>query len=134
MLFETDVLLAAMNSKDPVHTLALKVFGSGTAFLSPFSLLEINLLSRAGKLEILDYKDYANNLGALLNSYSVEVRSDKTLYHSVAREFEFRHKLTFFDSLHDAVSKVEGDVLASIERVYDRLDNEGVKRINPREL
>jgi predicted nucleic acid-binding protein len=134
LLFETDVLLAAMNSKDPVNNLALKVLGSGTASLSPFSLLEVNLLSRAGKLEILDYKDYANSLGALLNSYSVEVRSDKTLYHSTAREFESQHKLTFFDSLHAAVSKVEGEVLASFDRVYDRLDKEGVKRINPREL
>jgi predicted nucleic acid-binding protein len=134
LLAVTDVLLAALNSEDPVNPFALRVPAGESPLLSPFSLFEVNLLARAGKLEILDYDDYSNNVGAMLAMYSVKILSDKPQYHSVARQFESRFKLTFFDSLHAAVSKVEGEVLASFDRTYDRLDAEGVKRINPRDL
>ncbi|MGI0078754.1 MAG: type II toxin-antitoxin system VapC family toxin [Nitrososphaerales archaeon] len=130
MLVETDVLLAALNSSDPVNEQALKILDQAP-LLSPFSLLETSLLARAGKLEISDYGDFWKDLGALLGTFSVEVLSDRTLYHSVARKFESRFKLTFFDSLHAAVSKVEGEILASFDHAYDRLKNEGVKRIDP---
>ncbi len=134
MLFETDVLLAALNSKDPANSVALKVLDSEASSLSPFSLLETNLLARAGKLQILEYDDYADNVDALLSMYSVKVLNDRPQYHSAARRFESRFKLTFFDSLHAAVSKVEGEVLVSFDRVYDKLGDEGVKRISPRDL
>lgn len=135
MLFETDVLLAALNSKDPVNPFALKVLGGEGPLLSPFSLLETNLLARAGKLEVLDYDEYAKNVGSVLSTYSVRILADKPRYHAFAQKFESRFtKLTFFDSLHAAVSKVEGEVLASFDRVYDRLWDEGVKRVNPRDL
>lgn len=133
MLFETDVLLAALNSNDPVNPFALKVLGGEGPILSPFALFETNLLARAGKLKVLDYDEYAKNVGAVLSTYSVRILADKPQYHAFARKFESRYsKLTFFDSLHAAVSRVEGEVLASFDHVYDWL--EGVKRINPRDL
>jgi predicted nucleic acid-binding protein len=75
--------------------------------------------------------EFANDLGALLSAFSVIIMNDRPQYHSVARKFESRFRLTFFDSLHAAVSKVEGEILASFDRVYDRLEDEGVKRIDP---
>jgi len=134
LLFETDVLLTALNSKDPLNSIALKVLSGEAALLSPYSLLEMNLLARAGKLKVLNYDDYAKNVGAMLSLYSVKILGDKPQYHSFARLFESQFKLTFFDSLHAAVSRVEEEVLASFDRVYDRLKAEGVKRISPRDL
>jgi len=52
MLFETDVLLAALNPADPANKPARKVLDQEGLLLSPYSLLELNLLSRAEKLVI----------------------------------------------------------------------------------
>jgi predicted nucleic acid-binding protein len=133
LLIETDVLLAAINSKDPLNQYALKTLDR-SPLLSPFSLLETNLLGRAGKLEIRNYDEFSIDLGALLSTFSVTIINDRPRYHSVARKFESRFKLTFFDSLHAAVCKIEGEILASFDRVYDRLEDEGVKRIDPATL
>ena len=73
--------------------------------LSPFSLLEVNLLARAGKLEILNFGDFARDLNALLDASSIRTLSDRAEYHSEARRFESEFNLTFFDSLHGAVSE-----------------------------
>ena len=48
MLFETDVLLAALNPKDPLNPSARKVMDQDALLLSPFSLLEVNLLAGQG--------------------------------------------------------------------------------------
>jgi predicted nucleic acid-binding protein len=134
MLVETDVLLGALNSDDPVNPFALKALAGDSSLLSPYSLLEVNLLARAGKMEILDHAGFAENMAALLGTYSVRILADKPQYHPVARRFESLFELTFFDSLHAAVSKVEGEILASFDRKYDKLGNEGVKRVSPRDL
>ena len=127
------MLLAALNSDDPLSERARMTLDR-SPLLSPFSLLETNLLERAGKLRIINYDEFSRDLGALLSTFSVRTVNDKPQYHSVARKFESRFKLTFFDSLHAAVSRVEGEILASFDRVYDRLEDEGVKRIDPTDL
>jgi predicted nucleic acid-binding protein len=131
MLIETDVLLAALNNIDPLNEPALRVLNSGP-FLSPFTVFEINMLYRAEKLEIKDYDLFAKDLESLLSTSSVQVLPDRARYHSVARHLETRFKLSFFDSLHGAVSKVEGEMIASFDRTYDKLSSEGIKRIDPR--
>jgi hypothetical protein len=60
--------------------------------------------------------------------------NDRPEYHSEARRLESRFKLTFFDSLHGAVSKVQREIIVSFDRVYDRLNQEGVRRLDPEDI
>jgi len=132
MLIESDVILAAINPDDPAKGPARRVLDQEGLLLSPYSLLEVNLLARAGKLIIKDFDDFTNNLGTLLEAHSVEILSDRAEFHSVARGLETRFRMTFFDSLHAAASKVMKEMIVSFDRSYDKLSGEGVKRINPR--
>jgi predicted nucleic acid-binding protein len=134
LLFETDVLLAALNPKDPVNTPARKVLEQEALLLSPFSLLEVNLLARAGKLEILNFDDFARDLNALLDAKSIRTLNDRAEYHSEARRFESEFNLTFFDSLHGAVSKVQKETIVSFDRAYDKLRRAGVRRLDPTDI
>jgi predicted nucleic acid-binding protein len=134
LLFETDVLLAALNPNDPLNSTARKVMEQDALLLSPFSLLEVNLLARAGKLEILNFGDFASDLSALLDASSIRTLNDRAEYHSEARRFESEFKLTFFDSLHGAVSRVQKETLVSFDRTYDKLSKAGVRRLDPKEI
>ena len=134
MLFETDVLLAALNPKDPLNTPAKKVLEQEALLLSPFSLLEVNLLARAGKLEILNFDDFARDLNALLDAKSIRTLNDRAEYHSEAHRFESEFNLTFFDSLHGAVSKVQKETIVSFDRAYDKLSRAGVRRLDPTDI
>jgi predicted nucleic acid-binding protein len=134
LLFETDVLLAALNPNDPLSSEARKVMDQDSLLLSPFSLLEVNLLARAGKLEILNFDDFARDLSALLDANSIRTLADRAEYHSQARRFESEFKLTFFDSLHGAVSRVQNETIVSFDRTYDKLSKAGVRRLDPKEI
>lgn len=132
MLIETDIILAAINPEDPANGHARRIFEQEGLLLSPYSLLEVNLLARAGKLVIKNFDDFANDLGTLLDAHSVEVLPDRAEFHSVARGLERRFRMTFFDSLHAAASKVMKEMIVSFDRSYDKLSSEGIKRIDPR--
>jgi predicted nucleic acid-binding protein len=134
VLIETDIILAALNPHDPVNSAARKVLDHGSLLLSPYSLLEVNLLARAGKLEIQNFGDFAADMGRLMDACSISVLSDRIEYHSTAKRLEARFRLTFFDSLHAAVSKVQREILVSFDKAYDRLRDEGVKRVDPRRI
>ena len=134
MLFETDVLLAALNPKDPLNPQARKVMKQDALLLSPYSLLEVNLLGRAGKLEILNFGDFARDLNALFDASSIRTLNDRAEYHSEARRFESEFKLSFFDSLHGAVSRVQKEPIVSFDRTYDKLSKAGVMRLDPKEI
>lgn len=102
--------------------------------LSPFSLLELHLLARAKRLEIANFEIFARDLSTLLAVQEIRTLPDKPEYHSRASQLESRFRLTFFDSLHAAVAKVEAEVIASFDKAYDMLSGAGVKRLDPREL
>lgn len=127
-------MLAALNPNDPLNSPARKVMEQDALLLSPFSLLEVNLLARAGKLEILNFGGFARDLSALLETSSIRTLNDRAEYHSEARRFESEFKLTFFDSLHGAVSRVQKETIVSFDRTYDKLSRIGVKRLDPKEI
>lgn len=134
MLIETDVLLAVINPNDPLRGYARKVFDLVDLLLSPFSLLELHLLARARKLEIINFEVFARDLATLLALQGIRILSDDPRYHSEAAALESGFGLTFFDSLHAAVAKREHEVIASFDRSYDRLGKVGVKRLDPKQL
>ncbi len=102
--------------------------------LSPFSFLEMNLLARAGKLAIKNFGAFASDLSALLDACSIVTYHDRPEYHAEARRLESEFKLSFFDSLHAAVSKVEREIIVSFDRAYDKLSHEGIKRLDPADV
>ena len=134
LLIETDMLLSALNTSDSFNKVARKVIELDGLLLSPFSLLELNLLARAEKLKISDYAVFAKDLDSLLQARAIEVLSDRPQYHAEARRFESDFKLTFFDSLHGAVSKIQREIIVSFDRAYDRLGDEGVERLDPEDI
>lgn len=127
-------MLAAINPNDPFNSPAKKVMEQDALLLSPFSLLELNLLARAGKLEIKNFGDFARDLNALLDASSIRTLNDRAEYHSEAHRLESEFKLTFFDSLHGAVSRVQKETIVSFDRTYDKLSKVGVRRLDPKEL
>jgi uncharacterized protein with PIN domain len=62
MHIETDVFLAALNPEDPANLAARKVLDQEGLLLSPYSLLEVNLLARAEKLTIREFDSFADDL------------------------------------------------------------------------
>jgi predicted nucleic acid-binding protein len=134
LLFETDVLLAALNPKDSLNASARKVMDQDALLLSPFSLLEVDLLARAGKLEILNFDSFDRDLGTLLDASSIRTLNDRPEYHSEARRFESEFNLSFFDSLHGAVARVQKETIVSFDRAYDKLSKAGVRRLDPAEV
>ena len=134
LLVETDVLLAVMKVDDPLREYGVKVFGLENLALSPFALVELNFLSRAKKLDIQDFEGFSSALSDLITSKEIRLIADKPGYHRQASLLERQYRLTFFDSLHASVSKIEGETLLSFDKFYDRLASTGVKRVDPRSL
>ncbi len=134
MLIETDVLLAALNPADRANLPARKVLNQEALSLSPFALLEVNLLARAGKLVVKDFGAFASDLSALLDACSIRTFHDTPEYHAEARRLESGFRLSFFDSLHAAVSKVEREIIVSFDGAYDKLGKEGIKRLDPADI
>lgn len=134
MLVETDVLLAVINANDPLREYGIKAFNRRDLILSPFSLLELNLLRRSLEIEVSDFQAFVQGISELLAQKEVKLLPDRPEYHYEANALEKRFHLTFFDSLHAGVSKVEGETMLSFDKAYDRLTNSGVRRTDPRDL
>lgn len=134
MLIETDVLLAALNSRDPLSATARKVLAHEHLLLSPYSLLELNLLIRAGKIRVKEFDDFASKLDAFFRIRGITILPDNPRNHAIARKIESQFGLTFFDSLHAAVAKSESQALVSFDTSYKRLRKMGIKHVDPRAL
>ncbi len=132
MLIETDVLLASLNPHDPLRSVARKVLAEEHLLLSPYTLLELNLLIRAGKIKVKSFDNFAERLSTFFKSRGITVLPDNPRNHSIAQQIESDFGLTFFDSLHAAVAKSEGLALISFDSSYKRLRSIGVKHIDPR--
>lgn len=116
MLIETHVLLAALNPHDPLRSVARKVLAPKEhLLLSPYALLELNLLIRAGKAKVRSFDNFAERLSAFCRSRGMTVLPDNPRNHSIAQQIESNFGLTFFDSLHGAVAESEGLALISLD-------------------
>jgi predicted nucleic acid-binding protein len=134
LLIETDVLLAALNSRDPLCVTARRVLAHEHLLLSPYSLLELNLLTRAGKIRIREFDNYATKLNAFFRSRGITILPDNPQNHAIAHNIESQYGLTFFDSLHAAAAKNESQSLISFDASYKRLRKMGIKHVDPRAL
>ncbi|MGI0083644.1 MAG: hypothetical protein ACREBQ_01035 [Nitrososphaerales archaeon] len=88
MLVETDVILAIIKTDDPLRRYAVKVFELMNLVLSPFCLLELNFLRRAGKLEVQNFEEFSSALSDLIASKGIRLITDKPRYHQQASLLE----------------------------------------------
>jgi len=118
-LLETDVLIAAIDPEDPNHDVARAVFEEGGAALSPYALVELDLLVRSDVIVVRDCAEFWRKVEELLRRLRVRVVGVRPLHFAKARELRRSYGLTYFDSLHAAVAMVEGLELVSFDlRAY----------------
>ncbi|WP_309493152.1 PIN domain-containing protein [Candidatus Hecatella orcuttiae] len=126
ILVETDVLLALVSKGDKHHGEAVRLLDmfEGETLLSPYALVELNLLIRSGEVAVREVGAFYTALGNLLEYRAVDLLPSKPLYHAKAYELRRRYKqLTYFDSLHAAASIVEEAGLVSYDRTYTNIAN-----------
>ena len=87
--------------------------------LSPYSLIELNLLIRSKEIIVRDVRAFYTALSSLLEYRGVNLLPSKPLYHAKAYELRREYKqLTYFDSLHAAVTLIEEAELVSYDKKY----------------
>jgi predicted nucleic acid-binding protein len=131
-LVETDVILAAASSRDRHHDVALKVLQRAKPLLlSPFSLIELDLLVSSGRIQAV-LPGFYRALEGLLMYYGIDVPPPQPLHLERASELRPKYGLSYFDSLHAAVAVSAGATLISFDRRYANV--EGLAYIHPREF
>lgn len=119
-MVESDFLVAISRPDDQYHVHARRIISSGEKlFLSPYSLAEINLGSRAIGADI---SGFMVALSKVVEGYdNLQQLPDKAEYHARAAILEQKYDLSFFDSLHVAVAIEEGYAMISSDGQYDRV-------------
>ena len=123
-MIETDILLALISPKDRHHTDAVTLLDGllGEVKISPYSLIELNLLLKSGEILVKDIPAFYDILSELLRYRRVSTFPVKPEYHREAFKLREKYKhLTYFDSLHAAVGIVENLELVSYDREYAEL-------------
>jgi len=133
-LIETDVLVAAMDPEDPHHSEAIDVIVvADNCFLSPYALMELDLLIRSGNIKVRNLQLFWRKLLDTLNHYSIYVAMPSPLHYAEAAKLRTLYELTYFDSLHAATAIIEGKPLVSFdERAYSNVRN--LRYVHPSRL
>jgi len=130
-VLETDFLVALINKRDFHHTEAVQYLERSEELrLSPYAILELDLMILSRKLEVADYQRLFEYLGEALALYDVVVEAVDLGHFPVAKRLRERYGLTYFDSLHASVAILIGEPIVSYDRAYSSV--EGLKHIDPR--
>jgi len=125
MLIETDILLALVSVKDKRHMEALKLIDKleGKLVLSPYSLIELDLIIRSGRILISDIPAFYQAISTFLDYRRIRRISPKPIYHAEAYRLRRKYgELAYFDSLHAAVSITEKLEHISYDDVYEKIE------------
>jgi len=128
MLIETDILLALVSVKDKHHMEALKLIDKleGKLVLSPYSLIELDLIIRSGRILISDIPAFYQAISTFLDYRRIRRIPPKPVYHAEAYRLRQKYgELAYFDSLHAAISMTEKLEHISYDTVYEK-----VKEVN----
>lgn len=132
-MVESDFLVALSRIEDQYHAHSRRIISSGEKLLlSPYSLIEINLGSRA---ESIDISGFMIALSKTVEGYGNNLQQipDKAEYHAKAALLEQEYgNLSFFDSLHAAVAIEEGYTMLSADSQYEKIKE--LALVNPRKF
>ena len=132
VLIETDILLALISRTDRHHVCTVKFLESlGGVKLSPYSLIEVDLLIESGNIKV-KLPDFYSALEEVFSYYMIENIPPKPSHFIKSREFRKEYGLTYFDSLHAAVAFVENELLISYDKIYR--DVKEIKYRSPRDF
>ncbi len=124
-LIETDILLALISPEDKHHGGVIKLLGKfvGEIQLSPYSLMELDLLLKSGEIVITEIKTFYTLISKVLKYRQIGLLKIQPTYHGEAWELREKYKvLSYFDSLHAAVGIIENLELLSYDKEYDKVD------------
>jgi len=132
VIVETDLILALASRRDRHHSEAVKVVKSVKPLrLSPYALIELDLLILSGRLKAkipLFYKALAKTL----SYYSIDIVKPSPQHMAKAWKLREKYRLTYFDSLHASTAIAENDILVSYDKTY--LGVEELRYLTPREI
>ena len=114
--------LISIEDKHHVEVVSLLDKLLGGIRISPYSLIELDLLLRSGEIIVKEVTAFYDALSDLFEYREIGTFPTKPEYHREA--FEFRQKytnLTYFDSLHAAVGTVENLELVSYDKEYAKV-------------
>ena len=132
-LVETDVLVAAIDPEDPHHSEASTVTSYGNLALTPYNLLELDLLLKSGRIEVLDYEEFWHKISDLITFYRIKILSPNPIYHAEAARLRALYNLSYFDSLHAATAIVENTSLISYDKkAYSKI--RGLRYVHPKQF
>lgn len=130
-LIETDLILALASSTDKHHKEAVKLIKKVKPLkLSPYALIELDLLILSGKLKA-EIPEFYRGLSEVLSYYGLEVISPTPKHVAKSWELRERYGITYFDSLHAATAIIENETLVSYDRTYSNV--EGLRYLSPEE-
>ena len=116
--------MALISPKDRHHADIVSLLDSllGEVKISPYSLIELNLLLKSGEILVRDVTAFYETLSELLKYRRVTTFPTKPEYHREAFKLREKYKvLTYFDSLHAAVGIVENLEMVSYDREYAKI-------------
>ncbi|MEX2724044.1 MAG: PIN domain-containing protein [Candidatus Freyarchaeota archaeon] len=132
-IVETDIILALISREDKHHTEVVKLLDkfAGEIQLSPYSLIELDLLLKSGEIIVAENKTFYSLVGKVLKYRQIGLSAIKPEYHGKAWELreKYNKELTYFDSLHAAVGLMENLELLSYDKKYAKI--EGLKYAPP---
>ncbi len=124
ILIETDILLALISPEDKHHVEIIKLLDNfvGELQLSPYSLMELDLLLKSGEIVITEIKTFYTMLSKVLRYRQIDLLLIKPTYHGEAWELREKYRgLTYFDGLHAAVGIIENLELLSYDKEYAKV-------------
>jgi len=130
-LIETDVILALASSTDKHHSEAVEIIRKVKPLkLSPYALVELDLLILSGKLKVEVQKFY-EGLSEVLSYYGLEIIAPSPKHLAKSWELRGRYNVTYFDSLHAGAAIIENEALISYDKTYSNIKE--LKYLSPRE-
>jgi len=117
-------LLALISPEDKHHAEAAKLLDKflGDSRLSPYSLIELDLLLRSKEIVVREVKTFYYTLNNLFRYRKIGLLLANPIHHGEAYELRRKYKeLTYFDSLHAAVGITENLELVSYDKEYAKI-------------
>ncbi len=133
-IIETDIIVATIDPTDPHHMESRRIIANtGKCMLSPYTLIELDLLIRSGNIVVKDYEGFWYGLKKIMNRYNIAIIIPDPLHHAEAEKLRKTYGLTYFDSLHASVALLEKKPIVSYdERAYSKIN--GLEYIHPQRI
>jgi len=130
-LIETDIILALISITDRHHNDAVKIIKKVKPLkLSPYTIIELDLLIISGKIEV-KMPVFYENLMETLRYYNVEIVKPSPKHLVKGWKLREKYGLTYFDSLHASTAIIENEPLISYDKSYQNIEE--LRYITPQE-